>query len=483
LGFQQEAAAGVGAVHDRGDPMTRTDAFMMAVFGLLAFFTPLLDIIATNSSVPTISGTAQVGQTLTATTGTWTHNPTSFTYQWNRASGAISGATASTYVPVTGNIGNTLTVSVVAANSGGSSTPATSAATSAVTAAESGVPVNTALPTISGTPHVGSALTATSGTWTNNPTSFTYQWQSAAPTPAISGFVAPGANNSVFTIGPWVDNLATENASQAWSIGNPDSQTLAFQVRSGDQWPLDVGAPTVRDRSEVRLGVNPPYNIFAVGQEVNITYDFTMTSTVVHTDPSGITIGQFHNDDITMGGGNPSVAHTSPPIEIDLQPGDQMSIYVGYLTANGPPTNTTAFIFEQVVNGIDISYSQVYLDPVNIVRGHTYKMRIQCKAHPTNGFLNVWRDGVQIVNSAGPIGFNFNTNWDFGIYKLRTPETQVNTYANMMISTRPLVLGTASTYVPISGDVGNAATITVKATNAFGSSLPATSAATSVVVP
>jgi hypothetical protein len=41
-----------------------------------------------------------------------------------------------------------------------------------------GVPVNTALPTISPTttPQVGSVLTAANGSWTNSPTSFTYQW-------------------------------------------------------------------------------------------------------------------------------------------------------------------------------------------------------------------------------------------------------------------------------------------------------------------
>jgi hypothetical protein len=52
---------------------------------------------------------------------------------------AISGAVASAYVPFTGDIGNSLMVSVVATNSGGSSSPATSATTSAVTAASGGV--------------------------------------------------------------------------------------------------------------------------------------------------------------------------------------------------------------------------------------------------------------------------------------------------------------------------------------------------------
>jgi hypothetical protein len=41
-------------------------------------------------------------------------------------------------------------------------------------------PQNTAPPAISGTPKVGSTLTANEGTWANAPTSFTYQWQRCA---------------------------------------------------------------------------------------------------------------------------------------------------------------------------------------------------------------------------------------------------------------------------------------------------------------
>lgn len=38
------------------------------------------------------------------------------------------------------------------------------------------IPVNLTVPTISGTPKEGVTLTSTPGTWTNNPTSFRYQW-------------------------------------------------------------------------------------------------------------------------------------------------------------------------------------------------------------------------------------------------------------------------------------------------------------------
>ncbi len=88
--------------------------------------------VPVNMAAPVISGAAQVGQTLAASTGTWTNSPTGYTYQWNRGVAAISGATTSTYVPVAADVGTTLTVSMVATNSGGASSPATSAPTSAV---------------------------------------------------------------------------------------------------------------------------------------------------------------------------------------------------------------------------------------------------------------------------------------------------------------------------------------------------------------
>src|SRR5208283_2601130 len=97
-----------------------------------------------------------------------------------------SGATSSTYVPVTGDIGHTISVAVTAANSKGSSSPATSAATAAVIAAAA-IPVNSALPVISGAAQEGQTLTTTNGTWTQSPTSYAYQWYDSDTSTAISG--------------------------------------------------------------------------------------------------------------------------------------------------------------------------------------------------------------------------------------------------------------------------------------------------------
>jgi hypothetical protein len=86
---------------------------------------------------PTISGTPQLGQTLTADRGRWAGGPSAFTYQWNHcdAAGAncapIAGAVASTYVPGTADAGIRITVTVTATNSV-SSKPVTSAPTNPV---------------------------------------------------------------------------------------------------------------------------------------------------------------------------------------------------------------------------------------------------------------------------------------------------------------------------------------------------------------
>jgi len=48
---------------------------------------------------PAITGTARVGAKLSAVPGTWTPAPEAYAYQWKADGLAISGATASTYVP------------------------------------------------------------------------------------------------------------------------------------------------------------------------------------------------------------------------------------------------------------------------------------------------------------------------------------------------------------------------------------------------
>jgi thermitase len=97
-----------------------------------------------NTGLPVIAGTAQQGQTLTASTGTWTGTTLSYAYQWRRCDStgancaAIAGATASTYTLTSADVGSTLRVDVTASNGAGSAV-ATSPATPLVAATQTTV--------------------------------------------------------------------------------------------------------------------------------------------------------------------------------------------------------------------------------------------------------------------------------------------------------------------------------------------------------
>lgn len=107
-----------------------------------------------NTVAPAISGTAQVGNVLTASTGTWTDSPTSYAYQWQSSANGtsgwsnISGATSNTYTPVSGDVGLYLRVGVTATNAIGTGAVAYSAATSPVASAAEGAPVQLSQSTI-----------------------------------------------------------------------------------------------------------------------------------------------------------------------------------------------------------------------------------------------------------------------------------------------------------------------------------------------
>lgn len=88
-----------------------------------------------NDTAPAITGTAQVGEVLAVTPGTWTGVASPYlTYQWEADGEAIEGATGTTYTPVEGDVGAVITVTETAMN-WKDAVSETSAATAAVIAA------------------------------------------------------------------------------------------------------------------------------------------------------------------------------------------------------------------------------------------------------------------------------------------------------------------------------------------------------------
>ncbi|WP_166790458.1 carboxypeptidase regulatory-like domain-containing protein [Cryobacterium tagatosivorans] len=140
--------------------------------------------------VPTVSGLARVGETLTAASGTWGPAPVELSYQWQRDGLAISGETGVSLVLGAADLGAVLAVAVTGAKAGYASVSRTSPPTVAVVA---GI-LSSQAPVITGSAVVGSTLTVTTGTWGPAPVTLAIQW-------FRDGVAIPGANASSLLLG------------------------------------------------------------------------------------------------------------------------------------------------------------------------------------------------------------------------------------------------------------------------------------------
>ncbi|MBR1132241.1 heparin lyase I family protein [Bradyrhizobium iriomotense] len=199
-------------------------------------------------------------------------------------------------------------------------------------------------------------------------------------------------------------NYTVQNANQSYSLSEPDTNTLRFQLQSGDYW-------NGSQRSEIAGNT-----VYAAGTQINLSYDFMVEPGPVD-DANGpgewTVIGQMHEDSLTG----------SPPFAVELVNGDHMAIDIG--------TSNPVYL---------------YTDPNPLVRGQYYSMQVQVKfANDSSGFLEVWRNGVQIVDYHGPIGNDLGTYWKEGVYRSASSQTMAVDYRNLQITTGSAPAPTSTT--------------------------------------
>ncbi len=211
-----------------------------------------------NTALPGLGGTAQLGASLTVSTGNWTNSPTGFTYQWQRCDSGggncvdLANQVASAYTLVAGDVGQTLRAKVRALNDGGISGFATSGASPVVVSSGGGStpPINTAPPIISGTAQAGATLGSSSGAWLNSPTSYAYQWQRCNSSGASCANIG-GAVSTSLLLGPTdvgstirVNVTAANSAGQASSLSNATAVVAAAGGGGGAAVEAAAGAPS-----------------------------------------------------------------------------------------------------------------------------------------------------------------------------------------------------------------------------------------------
>ena len=152
-----------------------------------------------NTSLPTVQGTAQRPDTLTAGPGQWLFDAAPvYHYQWQRSADAITwsnivNATSSTYTVAVADEGDQVRVQVTDTNTTGT-TVAVSAATATVA---NNPPIPPANPTISGSVAIGQPLTIANAAFTPADVIVTEQWQRSAD--ASSWTDISGATNATYT--------------------------------------------------------------------------------------------------------------------------------------------------------------------------------------------------------------------------------------------------------------------------------------------
>jgi len=198
------AAAGIVDV-----VITNNDGLTATGIGAYTYTTPI-------TAIGPITGSLQVGSVRTA--GALTPAGATASYQWQSAATSggtysnITGATATTYTPVAGDLGRY--IHVVATGTGLYTGTVTSAYGGPVT-----IPI-TAIGPITGSPQVGSVLTA--GALTPAGGTASYQWQSATTSGGTYSNIA-GATAITYTpvagdLGYYIHVVATGTGSYTGTV-------------------------------------------------------------------------------------------------------------------------------------------------------------------------------------------------------------------------------------------------------------------------
>ena len=239
----------VSFTDDANNPETLTSAATATV-------SAAANTLATGA--PTITGTAQVGQTLTAGTTAIMDadglTSVSYTYQWIRVATDntetnISSATASTYTLVAADQGTTVKVTVSFTDDANNPETLTSAATATVSAAAN--TLATGAPTITGTAQVGQTLTAGTTAIMDadglTSVSYTYQWIRVATDNTETNISS--ATASTYTLVA-ADQGTTVKVTVSFTddANNPETLTSAATAAVS---AAATGAPTITGTAQV----------------------------------------------------------------------------------------------------------------------------------------------------------------------------------------------------------------------------------------
>ena len=452
------------------------------------------------ATVPVISGSAIVGSTLSATTGTFTGESIVYTYQWLREGVPISAAKSAGYVLTSADTGHKVSVVVTATNAGGEASETSTLTGTVVPVA----PAATAtLPVISGSAVAGSTLSATTGTFTGESIVYTYQWLregvpisaaksagyvltsadtghkvsvvvtatnaggEASETSTLTGTVVPVAPAATATL-PVISGSAVAGSTLSASTGTFTGEGLVYTY----QW-LREGVPISAAKSATYLlaGADVGHKISVVVTATNTGGEASETSTLT----------------ATVAPAAPVATATVPVISGSAIVGSTLSATTGTFTGEG-----LVYTYQWLRDGVAISGAK---SAGYLLTGADNGHKVSVVVSATNGggaasetslssatvipvapVVPVVEPEIPQIAGSPVVGDTLSASTG-----LVTGETLTYTY-QWLLDGVPISGATLVTYVITAGDVGHQLSVIVTATNAGGHATQTSASSATVVL-
>lgn len=191
---------------------------------------------------------------------------------------------------------------------------------------------------------------------------------------------------------------AIQSAGKPYSVSDKRG-TLRFEVRPGDRWKVDLKAVENKERAEVAFA--PHYQN---GQPFVVTFDMKIVSRKPSLAAWAV-LGQINTTP-------PAGVPRTPPVSQQLA-GNRLFVIAEAQAANGS--------MKKMRLAIDPSFARN--------KWHHFEWRVKA-APDSSGYLTILRDGQQVADYHGPLGYQTEGGLYFkaGIYRHASTDTLVVMY-------------------------------------------------------
>ncbi|MDQ3877515.1 MAG: LamG domain-containing protein, partial [Actinomycetota bacterium] len=307
----------------------------------------------------------------------------------------------------------------------------------AAPASATAAPSNTTAPTISGTPQVGSVLTASTGTWSGTPTSYSYQWRRCGAATYQQAILA-------------------DSPAAYWRLGESSGTVAADSSGNGHPGSY-LGTPTLGSAGAVPGDTAVSFN--GSSQNVSVPDSSTARLDGSFTIEFWAKVNSFINSwpGILKKGASGS---TSTGYLVwygaDLQPVFKRAGFDGKKTSVAGALSTSRFRYYAITYDATTSSLRWYVDgsPNTAYSGLTF---------PGNSTT------ANLLLGTGDQGAN-ETLDEVALYNRPLGAATIAQHFASSAGCSDIAGATASTYSPVQADVGSTLQVVVTATNSTGSS-------------